>query len=225
MTRKTRKTHKMLKVLLAVCCAALLVCVTIGATVAYLTSQDTVTNTFTVGNVQITLDEAKVGTNGKEITGTDAERVNSNEYKLFPGGEYDKEPTIHVDSKSEDAYLGVKVVFEGSKKADEKLNLDMLSIFSGFDARKWTIEEKTETDGDVYYLLTYKEVVSKNNNIVLFNKIMIPEDMTNDEIAYLNGIKMEITAYAVQKDGFDSAAVALSTAFNDVFTAPDPAGT
>ena len=48
------------KILVLVMSACLLVAVTIGATVAYLTDDDTVTNTFTVGNVQITLDEADV---------------------------------------------------------------------------------------------------------------------------------------------------------------------
>ena len=42
-----KKTHKMRKIMLALFSAMLLVCVTVGATVAYLTSTDEVVNTFT----------------------------------------------------------------------------------------------------------------------------------------------------------------------------------
>ena len=59
--KKTRK------ILLMAACAVLLVCISVGATVAYLTSTDTVTNTFTVGQVAITLDEAKVDMYGDAV--------------------------------------------------------------------------------------------------------------------------------------------------------------
>ena len=45
-------------------CAVLLVVTTVFATMAYLTSQDSVNNTFTVGKVEITLDEAQVNDYG-----------------------------------------------------------------------------------------------------------------------------------------------------------------
>ena len=53
------------KVLLLTLCAALLVCATVLATMAFLTDTAEVKNTFTVGNVDITLDEAKVTVYGK----------------------------------------------------------------------------------------------------------------------------------------------------------------
>lgn len=210
-----KNTRKLKKAALLLCSAVLLVCISIGATVAYLTSTATVTNTFTVGNVAITMDETKVDENGTPIQG--ANRVQANTYKLMPGHTYTKDPTIHVSNTSEEAYLGVKVVFENSAEADEKLSLNMLSIFSGFIAENWTIQEKTQEDNDVYYLLTRKNTVTKNDNIKLFDYVVIPDEMTNEQIAYLNNIRMEITAYAVQKDGFSSAADALKAAFATEF--------
>lgn len=56
------------KALLLTLCAALLVCATVLATMAFLTAKDAVTNTFTVGNVAITLDEAKVDVYGEAAT-------------------------------------------------------------------------------------------------------------------------------------------------------------
>ena len=46
------------KALLLILCAMLLLIASALGTVAYLTVQDTVTNTFSVGQVKITMDEA-----------------------------------------------------------------------------------------------------------------------------------------------------------------------
>ena len=63
-----KMNSKLRRILLTVCSAALLVCVTVGATVAYLTSTETVTNTFTVGKVDITLDEAAIKQDIEAVT-------------------------------------------------------------------------------------------------------------------------------------------------------------
>ena len=92
------------KALLLTLCAVLLVTASMLGTMAYLTSTDEVKNTFTVGSVAITLDETDVD---NSTTGADRDRANS--YKLLPGHEYKKDPTIHVDANSEDCFLFVKV--------------------------------------------------------------------------------------------------------------------
>ncbi len=71
------------KALALTLCAVLLVVGSVMGTMAYLTSKDSVENTFTVGNVAITLDEAKVETDGTEVS--DADRVKENSYNLVPG--------------------------------------------------------------------------------------------------------------------------------------------
>ena len=58
---------KKVKVLLLSLCAVLLVAASVLGTLAYLTSQDTVVNTFTVGKVKTTLDEADVHPDGTAI--------------------------------------------------------------------------------------------------------------------------------------------------------------
>ena len=103
------KTTK--KALLLALCAVLLGVSTVFATMAYLTSTTKmVKNTFTVGKVVITLDEAKVDEYGVAENGAD--RVTENTYKLMPGHTYVKDPTIHVDAESEDCWLFVSIVDE-----------------------------------------------------------------------------------------------------------------
>ena len=82
-------------------------------TLAYLTGTDTVNNTFTVGNVKITLDEAKVNTDGTPVVGAD--RVKTNEYHLLPGHTYTKDPTVTVKTGSDASYVRMKVTFNNAK--------------------------------------------------------------------------------------------------------------
>ena len=100
------------KALLLTLCAVLLVAASVMGTMAYLTSSDEVNNTFTVGNVKITLDEAKVNTDGTPVEGAD--RVKANEYKLMPGHTYTKDPTVTVIKGSESSYIRLKVTFNNA---------------------------------------------------------------------------------------------------------------
>lgn len=100
------------KALLLTLCAVLLVTASVLGTLAFLTSTDEVKNTFTVGSVNITLDEAKVKTDGTPVEG--AVRVKANEYHLLPGHTYTKDPTVTVKDGSESAYVRLKVTFNNA---------------------------------------------------------------------------------------------------------------
>ena len=100
------------KALLLTLCAVLLVTASVLGTLAFLTSTDEVKNTFTVGSVNITLDEAKVKTDGTPVEG--AARVKANEYHLLPGHTYTKGPTVTVKDGSESAYVRLKVTFNNA---------------------------------------------------------------------------------------------------------------
>lgn len=107
------------KALLMSLCAVLLVAASVLGTMAYLKDSEVVKNTFTVGNVAITLDEAKVNDNGNAIDKqgnrvtnlADAERVPGNAYKLLPNHTYTKDPTVTVKTPSVDSYVRMKVTF------------------------------------------------------------------------------------------------------------------
>ena len=96
------------KALLLTLCAVLLVAASVLGTMAYLTSTDTVTNTFTVGKVEIKLDET-------DVTNPNGPRVKANSYKLMPGTTYTKDPTVTVLKGSEDSYVRMKVTFNNAK--------------------------------------------------------------------------------------------------------------
>lgn len=206
------------KILVACLCVALAVLTVAGTTLAYLTSQDEVKNTFTVGNVAITLDEAKVNTDGslvyKENTTTPVDRVDNNSYKLMPGHKYIKDPTVHVDANSEDCWLFVKVEnglasYEATSSAAEG---GYKTIADQIKANGWT--ELTGVTG-VYYR-AYPDTTNANQqNFVVFSEFQMSDTANADATkwAALKDATIVVTAYAVQADGFDTASAAWTATF------------
>lgn len=117
------------KALLLTLCAVLLVAASVLGTMAYLTSSAEVKNTFTVGKVEIKLDEAKVTADGIPVEGAD--RVTANSYKLMPGTTYTKDPTVTVKAGSEESYVRMKVTFNNAAALMEMLpSADNLEDFT-----------------------------------------------------------------------------------------------
>ena len=204
---KTKKT------LLMMVCAVMLVLVSVMGTMAYLTSQDTVTNTFTVGNVQIKLDEAAANPDGSLIAGVD--RVKANSYKLLPGHTYTKDPMVTVLKGSEESYVKMTVTFTKAAELDEifaPTGANMTSIFNGYDSTNWIYKGNTEDtkDNTRTYEFWYKEKVNAlNGNVALdalFDSITVPGTIKNDQLATIAGMTITVNAYAIQADGFEATA-------------------
>ena len=208
------------KFLVACLCVALAVLTIAGTTLAYLTSQDEVINTFTVGKVEIKLDEAKANADGTLVEGAD--RVKANSYKLIPGHTYTKDPTVTVLSGSESSYIKMTVTFSKAAELDDifKPNgADLTSIFTGYNAANWIAKGNTEdtTANTRTYEFWYKETVAAPTADValdaLFDSITVPGTITNTQLATIEGMTITVNAYAIQADGFATADAAWE-AFN-----------
>ena len=208
------------KILVACLCVALAVLTIAGTTLAYLTSKDTVTNTFTVGNVQIKLDEAKANADGTLVEGAD--RVKTNSYKLIPGHTYNKDPMVTVLSGSESSYIKMTVTFTKAAELDAifaPTGADLTSIFNGYDSTNWIYKGNTEdtTANTRTYEFWYKEAVAAPTADValdaLFDQIKAPDSLTNSDLNNLKDLKITVNAYAIQADGFATAEAAWA-AFN-----------
>ncbi len=200
------------KTLLIVLCAALLVCATIVGTLAYLTDRDTVTNTFTVGDVQITLDEAKVNEKGEAVE--PAERVTENNYHLIPGKTYDKDPTMTVEKGSEDAYARMRVTINKLAALDAIFapeGADLTEIFLG-TSEDWVYYGETETDDAITYEFRYKKIVEKSDADqelpALFTQIQMPGFVTGEQLATLydnDALTITVVGDAIQAETFENA--------------------
>ena len=212
------KNSKLRRVLLLLACAVMLVSLSVGATLAYLTSTTKeVVNTFTVGKVAITLDEADVDENGDYVYSTDEDgeeyvaRVTKNEYHLMPGQKYIKDPTIHIDGNSEEAYLRIVVTVTNSANTDAFFKkYAMTDVLDGIATTlsSWNVVSNTlDTETDTRtYVMDYKETIDgETDDIVLFSKIVIPGEVTNAELLLMEGTDLSIIAYAIQAEGFENA--------------------
>lgn len=189
---------KTLTVLLAL---VLVIAMSVAGTMAYLTSTDSVTNTFTVGNVVITLDEQDV-----DNSTPNKDRDKANAYNLIPGHSYVKDPTVHVDPVSENCWVFVKV--ENGISAYEAAASDVdpvyVPIAAQITANGWTALDKVAYPG-VYYQSYTKGQTDKDLEVFANFKISGTANTVagwKDIASPTNDIK--VTAYAIQKDGFES---------------------
>ena len=203
------------KALLLTLCAVLLVTASVLGTMAYLTSNDEVVNTFSVGSVAIKLDEAKANPDGTLVEGAD--RVKANSYKLLPGHTYNKDPMVTVLKGSESSYIKMTVTFTKAAQLDEIFapnGADMTRIFNGYDRTNWIAKGNTENaaDNTRTYEFWYKEAVAAPDADValdaLFDSITVPGSITNDQLKAIEGMTITVNAYAIQADGFTNAAEA-----------------
>lgn len=204
------------KVFVTVLCAVLLVVASVLGTMAYLTSEDEVVNTFTVGNVQIKLDEAKANTDGS-LVDNGVTRVKANSYKLIPGHTYNKDPMVTVLEGSESSYVKMTVTFSNANELDAIFapnGADMISIFNGYDSSNWIYKGnvKDTTENTRTYEFWYKETVAAPTADValdaLFDKIIVPGSINNDQLKSIEGMTITVNAYAIQADGFANAEAA-----------------
>lgn len=175
------------KLVVAMLAVTLLIGCAIGGTVAWLTAKtDAVVNTFTYGDINITL---------AETTGTD--------YKIIPGKDITKDPKVTVEANSEDCWLFVKVEEAGTFVA----NKVTYSIATG-----WTQGDGTKIPSDVYYRSVTAFNTDQVFSVLSGDKITVSDELTKAEINDLNGAAktptLTFTAYAVQKDGIADAATA-----------------
>ena len=203
------------KALLLALCAVLLVVTTVFGTLAYLTDTDNETNTFTIGEVDITLDETDVKPDGTKDTDN---RVHANEYHLVPGYTYIKDPTVHVTKGSSEAYVrmivtvsnlgAVKEAFPKDKYPtyyDAADNFLLQNLVSGWDESKWPC---AGIDGSKYEFRYCTTVEAKNETVnlpALFTHVVIPGELDLDGVKALDELEINVVAHAMQADGFDDA--------------------
>ena len=179
------------KALLLALCAVLLVAVSVLGTMAYLTSKtQVITNTFTVGDINIELTETK---------------PESKQAKIIPGVDIEKDPKVTVKKDSEACWLFVEVKEEGTFVANKVTYsiADGWTALPGVDGVYYREVAAVTADTDFYVL--------KGNETYKYGVVIVSDELAKDEVDTItdgNQPKLTFTAYAVQKEGIDTAAAA-----------------
>lgn len=186
------------KTMILVLAVMLIVGCTIGGTLAWLTAQsETVTNTFTVGDINISL----------------AETVGPN-FKFVPGDKLAKDPKVTVTGGSEACYLFVRIKEENNTLPGQSTGAKVIdwAIANGWTAVPgqtgyWYREVTSDTTDQTFAVLadgintdTYEGSVSVST--------LVTKDMVNT--LNTNKPKIIITAAAVQKDNIANVTAAFA---------------
>lgn len=207
------------KLLLGCLCSAFVIAASIFGTLAYLTDRDSAVNTFTVGLVEISLDESSVDEDGNIIDengdGVADSRTNGNEYHLVPGQSYIKDPQITIKAGSSNAYVRIFLTVHNASAVQNIIDAYNLSNFSSFincNSQYWVYEgyyENAEDNTISFEYRYYTTVSAETVDVVLpplFTRLTVPGLVTCDEMhdLYSGGFKMELIGHAIQAAGFDS---------------------
>ena len=185
---KNRKTRSAMRRMLFTLALVLVVAVaSVGGTIAWLTASTApVTNTFTVGDINIELNE----------TTTD--------YKMVPGNIIAKDPKVTVEAGSEACWLFVKI--------EKSSNLDSFITYSVDEgADKWTKLTGVTGVDNVYYREVAAVTADTSFYVLKSNQVTVKDTVTK---TMMNGLTdatrptLTFTAYAVQKDNIADAATA-----------------
>lgn len=203
MSKKSRKRSKYCvstQVFVSLLALVLVLGCAVGGTIAWLTAEtDTVTNTFTVGDINIDL---------TETFNTDTNNDGTNDAwqaKLIPGFNYTKDPEVSVAAGSEDCYLFVK--FEENNNPSTYLTYtSTLTAANG-----WTQGDGTNIPANVWYRKVMASDTTRSWELLSGNTISVKESLTKDNMPATGATpKLVYTAYAVQL--YKSAGVEFSAA-------------
>ena len=189
------------KAMVMILAVMLIVGISVGGTLAWLTAKtDPVVNTFTVGDINITLTETynfdKDG-DGTSDTWT---------AKLIPGSSYQKDPKVTVKAGSEKCYLFVKF--------DEENNPTIyLTYTSNLKPSEWTQGDGTAIPANVWYRVVEADATQDQSWYLLAGNdtyangcVTVKDTVTKGNMpTAANAPKLTYTAYACQYENLTAA--------------------
>lgn len=210
MKNANRKNSK--KVAIGALSICLVAAMAIGGTMAFLTDSEQVTNNFSLGDLDITIDEPSWDDDGTpDDPGTpDVDESEPGDGEdLVPGDSKDKDPT--VEAVEGDSYMRVVMTIKDRDTGDvitdtDRLNLILqtiryaegnaieegksykladLAAYSTVNSA-FTKDTAKSTAGVYYY--NYNNILKKGDKAVLFTDVVIPTDWNQEEINALRGV-------------------------------------
>ena len=184
--RAQQRKRRNRRIALTLCVMFVVLAASIGGTVAWLTDKTgTITNTFTAGDINITL---------AETTG--------NTYKMVPGNTIAKNPKVTVEAGSEASWLFVKV--------EKSANFDTFMTYTMADG--WTL---VPGQTNVYYREVGAMTEDTSFDVIKGNQVTVKETVTKSDLEAVktaNQPTLTFTAYAVQKANVDTVEAAWNLA-------------
>lgn len=211
-------------ILVAAIAVMLVAALVVGGTLAYFTDTKSANNTFTMGNVAITLDET-------DVSNPDVRTTKGNTYNVYPGQTVKKDPIVHNTGKNA-AYIRATVNVSDWMNLVAAYYPDFKVAFpnDGYEAalnllvgelgEGWSVvgveagDVFSYADGqfDAKFILKYDgKLAADESTTAMFQNVIVPAGLDNANASSFSSVK--VVAQAIQADGFDS--------WEDAFTAFD----
>lgn len=198
-------------ILMAAIAVMLVAVLVVGGTLAYFTDTKSATNTFTMGNVAITLDET-------DVNNPKARTANGNTYNVYPGQTVQKDPIVHNTGKNA-AYIRATVNVSNWMNLVAAYYPDFKETFpnDGYKAalnllvgelgEGWSVVEVVKGDTftigqfDAKFILKYDGTLAAGSETTpMFTQVMVPAGLDNANASTFSSVKVQ--AQAIQADGF-----------------------
>ena len=198
-------------ILMAAIAVMLVAVLVVGGTLAYFTDTKSANNTFTMGNVAITLDEA-------DVNNPEARTANGNTYNVYPGQTVKKDPIVHNTGKNA-AYIRATVNVSNWMNLVAAYYPDFKETFpnDGYKAalnllvgelgEGWSVVEVVKGDTftigqfDAKFILKYDGTLAAGSETTpMFTQVMVPAGLDNANASTFSSVKVQ--AQAIQADGF-----------------------
>ncbi len=174
----------------------------VGGAIAYFTDTDDVTNTFTIGDVDIEVEESL----WEALTDTDSNGIPDDAQDMMPGESVAKDPKINNLSTTNPAYVFMKV------EAPCTTDTPGVELFPyTADTTHWyLITNGTCTNGTITRIYAYgtssamTALAAQGSTETLFDSVTLLSTLTGTENGINTNLDMVITGYAIQSEGITS---------------------
>lgn len=201
-----------IKTLILSLCLVLVVLTAAAGTIAYLTDTDEVVNSFTVGNIDMKVEESPVDENGQKVE--EGLPTKGNSYHLLPGKTYSKDPYVTIAKGSDPCYVRMKVTI--NKVAELKAifgdNFLPENYVGEWNRGIWPCAGIVDNgDNTATYEFRYCEIVDASlaeADMVLpalFQSITVPGEVTSEQLKTLSELNIKVVGHAIQADTFADA--------------------
>lgn len=162
---------------------------------------------------------------------------------VFPGQEIYKDPTVR-NTGSEDAWVAAKLtITDGTGDIHKVLGfsgyegLDLTLLLSGgvfdesihvgnwnghenawYNDRFAMVQVPNMAEGRYDFYFFFNTALASDEEITLFNSLMIPPYLNNDQLHEFVDLQMTVRAFAVQTGGLENCYDAMTMAFPSYFT-------
>ena len=178
------------KITLVATSVLLVAALVIGGTLAYFTDTEEATNTFTVGNVDITLTEPNWNSSGS----TDAPEA-------YPGEALAKDPTV-TNVGANPCFVAIKVEWPTVSGITTPVTY-RTDYVNGKLGDNWVLYKNVNNYSLFYYNIALGCDDATKTTDALFDQIVISQDFENGDAQ--TGYNVVVTAYALQAQGIISA--------------------